>query len=104
MYNGLRERSTYVLFDNCSIMNKRLYVGGIPYSTTEEALKEAFSAAGEVESVRIILDRMTGRSRGFGFVEMADTEGAQKAIEMFDGKDFEGRTLVVNEARSEERR
>jgi len=85
-------------------MNKRLYVGGIPYSSTEESIKEAFGEAGEVESVRIILDRMTGRSRGFGFVEMTTEEAAQKAIELFDGKDFEGRTLVVNEARSEERK
>ncbi|NCU41551.1 MAG: RNA-binding protein [Candidatus Moranbacteria bacterium] len=85
-------------------MNKRLYVGGIPYSSTEDTIKEAFSQAGEVTSVRIILDRMTGRSRGFGFVEMATEDEAQKAIEMFDGKDFEGRTLVVNEARSDERR
>jgi RNA recognition motif-containing protein len=85
-------------------MNKRLYVGGIPYSSTEETIKEFFSQAGQVDSVRIILDRMTGRSRGFGFVEMADEDGARKAIEMFDGKEFEGRTLVVNEARSEERR
>ena len=85
-------------------MNKRLYVGGIPYSSTEESLKEAFGQAGEVESVRIILDRMTGRSRGFGFIEMTTEEAAQKAIELFDGKDFDGRTLVVNEARSEERK
>lgn len=85
-------------------MNKRLYVGGIPYSSTEDSLKDAFSQAGEVTSVRIILDRMTGRSRGFGFVEMATEEEAQKAIELFDGKDFDGRTLVVNEARSDERR
>ncbi|QQS61016.1 MAG: RNA-binding protein [Candidatus Moraniibacteriota bacterium] len=85
-------------------MNKRLYVGGIPYSSTEDGLKDTFSQAGEVTSVRIILDRMTGRSRGFGFVEMATEDEAQKAIELFDGKEFEGRTLVVNEARSDERR
>jgi len=84
-------------------MNKRLYVGGIPYSSTEETLKDAFAQAGEVTSVRIILDRMTGRSRGFGFVEMSTEEEAQKAIDMWDGKDFDGRTLVVNEARSDER-
>ena len=80
-------------------MNKKLYVGGLPYSTTEEGLKEAFGAAGAVESATIISDKMTGRSRGFGFVEMASDEEAQAAIEMFNEKDFEGRTLTVNEAR-----
>lgn len=85
-------------------MATRLYVGGIPYSTTEDALREAFSPAGEVVSVKIIIDRMSGRSRGFGFVEMATPEAAQKAIEMWHGKDFEGRTLTVNEARPLEER
>ncbi len=80
-------------------MNKKLYVGGLPYSTTEEALTEAFGAAGTVESATIISDKMTGRSRGFGFVEMSSEEEAQAAIEMFNEKDFEGRTLTVNEAR-----
>lgn len=80
-------------------MNKKLYVGGLPYSTTEESLKESFSQAGAVASANVITDKMTGRSRGFGFVEMADEAGAQAAIEMFNGKDFEGRTLTVNEAR-----
>ncbi len=80
-------------------MAKKLYVGGIPYSTTGDALKAAFSQAGTVESAVIIMDKMTGRSKGFGFVEMADDAGAQKAIEMWNGKDFEGRTLTVNEAR-----
>ncbi len=80
-------------------MNKKLYVGGLPYATTEEGLKEAFSAAGTVESTTIIMDKMTGRSRGFGFVEMASEEEAQAAIDMFNEKDFEGRTLTVNEAR-----
>ncbi|HBO17211.1 MAG: hypothetical protein UR69_C0002G0134 [Candidatus Moranbacteria bacterium GW2011_GWE2_35_2-] len=80
-------------------MEKKLYIGGLPYSTTDDELKEAFSAAGNVESVTIIIDKMSGRSRGFGFVEMATPEEAQKAIEMFDGKDFGGRTLTVNEAR-----
>ena len=80
-------------------MAKKLYVGGIPYSTTGDALKAAFSQAGAVESAVIIMDKMTGRSKGFGFVEMADDAGAQKAIEMWNGKDFEGRNLTVNEAR-----
>ena len=80
-------------------MAKKLYVGGIPYSTTGDALKAAFSQAGAVDSAVIIMDKMTGRSKGFGFVEMADDAGAQKAIEMWNGKDFEGRNLTVNEAR-----
>ncbi|OGJ46949.1 RNA-binding protein [Candidatus Peregrinibacteria bacterium RIFOXYA12_FULL_33_12] len=85
-------------------MAKRLFVGGLPYSTTEEALSTAFSQAGQVESVKIITDKFTGRSKGFGFVEMATEEDAQKAIEMFNGKDFEGRNIVVNEARAFEER
>lgn len=80
-------------------MAKKLYVGGLPYSTTEDALRDIFSQAGQVESVSIITDRMTGRSKGFGFVEMVSDEEAQKAIEMWNGKDFEGRRLTVNEAR-----
>src|SRR3989344_5932548 len=72
-------------------MAKRLYVGGLPYSTTEDEIKEMFSQAGSVESATIIQDRMAGRSAGFGFVEMANDEEATKAIEMFDGKDFNGR-------------
>ena len=80
-------------------MAKRLYVGGLPYSTTEDEIKEMFSQAGSVESATIIQDRMAGRSAGFGFVEMANDEEATKAIEMFDGKDFNGRSLRVNEAR-----
>ncbi|MEP7162713.1 MAG: RNA-binding protein [Candidatus Moraniibacteriota bacterium] len=85
-------------------MPTRLYIGGIPYRTTEEAMKEAFAQAGEVTSVKIIIDRMTGRSRGFGFVEMATPEAAAKAIELWNGKEFEGRTLTVNEARPLEER
>ncbi len=80
-------------------MNKRLYVGGLSYSTTEDGLKEAFSQAGSVESVAIITDKFSGRSKGFGFVEMGSEEDAKKAIEMFNGKELEGRTLTVNEAR-----
>ncbi|HEY4519418.1 MAG TPA: RNA-binding protein [Candidatus Paceibacterota bacterium] len=85
-------------------MAKKLYVGGLPYATTDSELKEAFSAAGSVESATIITDRMSGRSKGFGFVEMASDEDAQKAIEMMNGKDFGGRTLTVNEARPLEER
>lgn len=80
-------------------MATRLYVGGIPYRTTEEALKDAFAQAGQVVSTKIIIDRMTGRSRGFGFVEMSTAEEAQKAIELWHGKELDGRTLTVNEAR-----
>ncbi len=80
-------------------MATKLYVGGLPYTTTQDALQAAFAQAGSVTSATIIMDRMSGRSKGFGFVEMATEEEAQKAIEMFNGKDFEGRTLTVNEAR-----
>lgn len=80
-------------------MAKKLYVGGLPYSTNEEALKAAFAQAGTVESATIITDKMSGRSRGFGFVEMATDEEALKAIELWHDKDFEGRTLTVNEAK-----
>lgn len=85
-------------------MEKKLYVGGLPYATTQEELSEAFSQAGTVESAIIIMDRATGRSKGFGFVEMATEEGAQKAIEMFHEQDFGGRTIIVNEARPREER
>jgi cold-inducible RNA-binding protein len=80
-------------------MAKKLYVGGIPYSTSQDGLKAHFEQAGAVESATIIMDKMTGRSKGFGFVEMTNNDEADKAIEMFHGKDFEGRTLTVNEAR-----
>lgn len=80
-------------------MAKKLYVGGLPYSTTQDELKNTFMAAGNVESAMVITDKMTGRSKGFGFVEMASDDEAQKAIEMFNGKDFGGRRLTVNEAR-----
>ncbi|MBI4709263.1 MAG: RNA-binding protein [Candidatus Portnoybacteria bacterium] len=85
-------------------MAKKLYVGGLSYSTTEDSLKDAFAQAGTVESATIILDKMSGRSKGFGFVEMATDEEAEKAIEMWNGKEFEGRNLTVNEARPMEAR
>lgn len=85
-------------------MAKKLYVGGLPYSTTEDALKEMFAPAGTVESAVIIIDKMSGRSKGFGFVEMSSDEEAQKGIELLNGKDVEGRTLTVAEARPMEDR
>lgn len=85
-------------------MAKKLYVGGLPYSVNEQSLREAFSQAGTVESATIIIDRMSGRSKGFGFVEMASDEEAAAAIDMWNGKEFEGRTLTVNEARPMEAR
>ena len=80
-------------------MAKKLYVGNLPYTATDDALKAAFEQAGAVESAVIITDKFSGRSKGFGFVEMTNDEEAEKAIEMYNGKDFEGRNLVVNEAR-----
>lgn len=80
-------------------MAKKLYVGNLPYSMTDDQLRETFAPAGEVASAQVIVDKMTGRSRGFGFVEMANDEDAAKAIEMLNGKDIGGRPLVVNEAR-----
>jgi len=80
-------------------MAKKLYVGSISYDTNEDGLKQAFSKAGTVESVNIIVDRETGRSKGFGFVEMGNEEEAKKAIEMFNGKELDGRTIKVSEAR-----
>ena len=85
-------------------MAKKLYVGGLPYSTSEDQLREAFAQAGAVSSAIIIMDKMTGRSKGFGFVEYASDEDAQKAIDMWNGKDFGGRSLTVNEARPLEER
>ncbi|HPS21716.1 MAG TPA: RNA-binding protein [Candidatus Paceibacterota bacterium] len=85
-------------------MATKLYVGGLPYSSQEEDVKSHFAQAGEVTSAIIIKDKMSGRSKGFGFVEMATEEGAQKAIEMFNGQEFEGRKLTVNEARPMEAR
>ena len=85
-------------------MAKKLYVGGLSYDTNESVLKETFSQAGTVESAVVIMDKMTGRSKGFGFIEMSSEDEAQKAIEMFNGKDLEGRNITVNEARPMESR
>ena len=85
-------------------MATKLYIGGLPYSTTQDELQAAFSKAGAVVSTSIIMDKMTGRSRGFGFVEMGSDDDAQKAIEMWNGQDFDGRKLTVNEAKPLEAR
>jgi cold-inducible RNA-binding protein len=80
-------------------MATKLYVGNLPFQTTSDDLREHFAQAGNVESAQVVEDRMTGRSRGFGFVEMTTAEEAAAAIEQFNGKDFNGRNLTVNEAR-----
>ena len=85
-------------------MGKKLYVGNLPYSTTEDALVGMFSECGTVDSARVIKHRDTGRSKGFGFVEMSTSEEATSAIEKFDGVDCEGRPLRVNEAKPMEPR
>lgn len=83
-------------------MSTKLYVGNLSFSITSDDLQDYFSQAGTVESAKVIEDRDTGRSRGFGFVEMASSDEAMAAIEQFNGQDFEGRSLVVNEARPRE--
>jgi RNA recognition motif-containing protein len=83
---------------------KRLYIGNLPFSTTEEELTEAFGEFGSVTSATVITDRETGRSRGFGFVEMSGDSEAEAAIEGMNGKELGGRTLNVNEARPREER
>ena len=85
-------------------MGKKLYVGGLSYDTAEETLRQAFAQAGTVETVKVIIDRDSGRSKGFGFVEMATNEEAAKAIELLNGKEIDGRSLTVNEARPMEPR
>jgi len=83
-------------------MSTKLYVGNLSFGITNDDLHEHFAQAGTVESAKIVEDRDTGRSRGFGFVEMASAEEAQGAIEQFNGQDLDGRNLVVNEARPRE--
>ena len=80
-------------------MSKKLFVGGLSYETTSETLKEAFSQVGTVESSNVITDKISGRSKGFGFVEMSSEEEAQKAIETLNGKEIDGRNVTVNEAK-----
>ena len=90
--------------DNGSAQGNKLYVGGIPYRSTEDDIKKAFGEAGSVASASIISDRMTGRSRGFGFVEMENDGEAQQAIDALNGLQHENRPLTVNEAKPREDR
>jgi|SRR5512135_34604 len=85
-------------------MGNQLYVGGLPYSITEARLQEIFSAHGSVASAKVIADKFTGQSRGFGFVEMSSGGEAQKAIDALNGTQLDGRTLTVNEAKPMARR
>jgi RNA recognition motif-containing protein len=80
-------------------MNRKLFVGNLPFSTEENTLQDLFSQAGQVDSVRVMRDQATGRSRGFGFVEMATEEAAQAAIDRFNDTELDGRRIAVNEAR-----
>jgi RNA recognition motif-containing protein len=85
-------------------LGKKLYVGSLSYSTSEDAIQQLFAQAGQVDSVRIITDRDTGRPKGFGFVEMGTDAEAQQAIRLFNGVELDGRTIIVNEARPQEAR
>ncbi len=80
-------------------MGKKLYVGNLPYSATDQVLVDSFSQVGTVAKAQIIMDRESGQSKGFGFVEMSTEAEAQAAVEQFNGADYDGRRLVVNEAR-----
>ena len=84
--------------------SNKLYVGGLPYATTEADLEDLPAEHGTVESARVITDRMTGRSKGFGFVEMGSQDEAEAAAEKLNNSELEGRTLVVNEAKPREKR
>ena len=80
-------------------MGKKLYVGNLPFSATDDVLNEIFTQIGEVTSAKVIVDRVTGRSKGFGFVEMATDAEAADAISKFNGADYDGRPMTVNEAK-----
>ena len=85
-------------------MGRKLYVGNLPYSATEQDLSDKFAACGTVESAKLITDRDTGRSKGFGFIEMASDAEAQAAIDSLNGTDYDGRPMKVNEARPQQKR
>jgi cold-inducible RNA-binding protein len=85
-------------------MSNKLYVGNLSFRVTSEDLQDYFASAGTVDSANVVFDRETGRSRGFGFVEMADEDSANNAIAQFNGQEYDGRNIVVNEARPREDR
>jgi len=85
-------------------MGKKIYVGGLPFAVTDQKLEEIFSAHGTVESAQVITDKFSGRSKGFGFVEMGSDSEAQSAIQALNGTELDGRTITVNEARPRENR
>src|SRR6188472_1410430 len=85
-------------------MSNKLYVGNLSFRVTSEDLQDYFASAGSVESANVVFDKETGRSRGFGFVEMADEDSANNAIAQFNGQEYDGRNIVVNEARPREDR
>ena len=87
------------MLDRVLYMKNKLFVGSLPYSLTDDALADIFAAVGTVQSAKVIIDKFTGKSKGFGFVEMGSDEEAEKAIETLNGSDVEGRAIVVNEAR-----
>ena len=84
-------------------MGKKVFVGGLSWNTNDDTLRNAFEAFGQVEEAKVIQDRETGRSRGFGFVTFVDSDGVQKAISAMDGKELDGRTIKVNEAEDKPR-
>jgi RNA recognition motif-containing protein len=85
-------------------MGNKIYVGGLPYATTDQQLEQIFTAHGTVQSARVITDKLTGRSKGFGFVEMGSSAEAQSAIQALNGTEVDGHTITVNEARPQENR
>ncbi|MBI3014272.1 MAG: RNA-binding protein [Candidatus Tectomicrobia bacterium] len=85
-------------------MGSKIYVGGLPYSATEQQLNDLFATHGTVESARVVTDKFTGQSRGFGFVEMSTAQEAQTAIRELNGTQLDGRTLTVNEAKPQQPR
>ena len=85
-------------------MGKRIFVGNLPFSATDQVLQETFAQYGTVESAKVITDRMSGRSKGFGFVEMTNDADADKAVDTLNDTDFQGRKLTVSPARPQERR
>jgi RNA recognition motif-containing protein len=101
---GLSTVSVFSTQDNVGRERMNIYVGNLPYNLSDDELRDAFAGFGEVSSATIIMDKMTGRSKGFGFVEMPGQDEAEAAIKALDGSDLKGRNLKVNEARPREDR